>query len=372
LLGKFTGVDIFDIRFCGRAGGVVKPPQPAEEICCERSTTNSMADDRELLEDARLEEEARLASEEFELLLAEDEALARSRSDADFMATSTELMSSVDTLLNESQRFVADSSMHAPLDGISASTELPDDGLQPPVLPRSNSDYVTTRALLAEAGADILNSVTAGTVASDEWCAITPPGSPGGVVQNEHLRWEHKGLVLNVAAHSALNLRINVPGHARVSWTFSATSIIEYGFGWVPGDRMYQMNALETGNLKLNNPPTEPVHQCFDNTTTTTGVLVLTFDNTAATGYFATAREVKLDLHSNKPLSWQHYGERQVARSSVNGKAVFAIGVPVVIGAAVAGPAVAGWMAARGAAMQAAAQVSWLTHAEQFCGLSVI
>ena len=37
-----------------------------------------MADDRELLEDARLEEEARLASEEFELLLAEDEALARS------------------------------------------------------------------------------------------------------------------------------------------------------------------------------------------------------------------------------------------------------------------------------------------------------
>ena len=73
-------------------------------------------------------------------------------------------MSSVDTLLNESQRFVADSSMHAPLDGISASAELPDDGLQPPVLPRSNSDYVTTRALLAEAGADILNSVTAGTV----------------------------------------------------------------------------------------------------------------------------------------------------------------------------------------------------------------
>ena len=153
------------------------------------------------------------------------------------------------------------------------------------------------------------------------------------------------------------------------------STIIEYGFGWVHGEKMYQMNAPETGNLTLNNPPTEPVHQCFDNTTTTTGVLVLTFDNTAATGYFATAREVKLDLRSGystgrvhtqpggystrlaaigqsglqpAPQHDQHNGERQVARSSVNGKAVFTIGVPVVIGAAVAGPAVAGWMAARG------------------------
>jgi hypothetical protein len=412
-------------------------------------------------EDARLEEEARLAAEHLAMVLAHDDApllarlipeeeepepdlasldadfdaseaaAAHSDADAEFMKRSTDFLNDADSLLSESAKFLADDDR--PVGVLSAELKEATGGTEPPLILRQNSDYERTMALAREAEA----SAHLGEDAAETF---------EGAMGTEDLHWD---LTLMATTDVALNLRVNVPAWASVGWTFTTGYSIMFGYRFVSGDDVFQLNTLKPDNMESTSRPNrtqlllqadsaqatfykwsvfganhvrkyevtesefdlnknrfppktkegdmkgyylknrgdeeetwidaprstrpdftycwsdtywymytseardcpaEPVHCLFENASSATGVLVLTFDNTAAAGLFATDCPVQLTLRSDRPLSWQHYGQRQTARSTVNGGALVAIAGPALIAGAVAGPAVAGMMAARGAA----------------------
>jgi hypothetical protein len=156
---------------------------------------------------------------------------------------------------------------------------------------------------------------------------------------------QQRDLELTIEHGSSLIFRLHVPPPAcEVSWEFTS---LHHSVGY--GSMFISTNELPVLGNKL--PSTSRVNSHKKavggrTSNSTGGQLVIKFDNSFSS---CKNKTVKLQLRSGQELVWSHFGKRKTAMSTVNGGAMAAFAVPTVIAAAVAGPFIAGAVAARGA-----------------------
>jgi hypothetical protein len=177
-------------------------------------------------------------------------------------------------------------------------------------------------------------------------------GPPGLAAQGRDVfvgitqQMQQRDLELTIEHGSSLIFRLHVPPHAcEVSWEFTS---LHHSIGY--GSMFVSTNELPVLGNKLPSTSRVDSHKKAvggrTRNSTGGGQLVIKFDNSFSR---CKNKTVKLQLMSGQELVWSHFGKRKTAMSTVNGGAMAAFAVPTVIAAAVAGPFIAGAVAARGA-----------------------